>query len=67
MGSMPALVSDDLQIYDHSQTTCSGMVVWTCIVEINEWMASNDLNFESDQDGAYLAQLSSAIEALSSQ
>ena len=38
--------ADDLQIYDHSQqTSCASLVVRmsTCIVEINEWMASNRL------------------------
>ena len=38
--------ADDLQIYDHSQqSSCTSLVVRmsTCIVEINEWMASNRL------------------------
>jgi hypothetical protein len=38
--------ADDLQIYDHSQqSSCTSLVarMSTCIVEINEWMASNRL------------------------
>ena len=38
--------ADDLQIYDHSQqSSCTSLVVRmsTCILEINEWMASNRL------------------------